>query len=157
MIGLQSGFQSGQLFNPFFNASSSAMDQFYSLMAIALFLVINGHHWLLWAVVKTFDIAPAGTSSLAPITLDRLMAIFNDTFKAGVSLALPVVGTLILTDVGLGLIARAVPQIQVFFVGLPLKVGLGFIVLALSFPVALPVMESLFKQMIVNVLGIVAP
>jgi flagellar biosynthetic protein FliR len=157
MIGVQSGFQSGQLFNPFFNASSSALDQYYSLIAIALFLSIDGHHWLIWALVRTFEIAPVGTFVLSASTFERFMVLINETFKVGVSLALPVVGTLLLTDIGLGLIARAVPQIQVFFVGLPLKVGLGFITLALSMSITLPVIESVFKQMIVNVLGIVAP
>jgi flagellar biosynthetic protein FliR len=152
MMGIQSGFRAASLFNPFTNVSSSALDQFYTLVAIALFLTINGHHLLITAIVRTFDLVPIGTFIFNDVTAERLITMMNQVFQIGVTLALPVVGTLLLTDVGLGLIARAVPQIQVFFVGLPLKVGLGFLTLALTMPITLPVIKDLFGDTVTNIL-----
>ncbi|MCG3210084.1 MAG: hypothetical protein FOGNACKC_03713 [Anaerolineae bacterium] len=157
MMGLQAGFKAGEIFNPFTNSSSSALDQFYTLVAIALFLAVNGHHMLITAMVRTFELTPPGTFALEQISLDRLLAIFNQSFGTGVLLALPVVGTLLLTDVGLGLVARVVPQIQVFFVGLPLKVGLGFLTLALTMSITLPVIRDLFSNISRNILWISVP
>lgn len=157
MMGLQAGFRAANLFNPFTNVSSSALDQFYTLVAIALFLAVNGHHVLITALVRTFELVPPGTFVFSQMTFARLLAVFGQTFSTGVLLALPVVGTLLLTDVGLGLIARAVPQIQVFFVGLPLKVGLGFLTLALTMTITLPVIRDMFADISRHILAISTP
>lgn len=157
MMGLQVGFRAGELFDPFTNASSSALDQFYTLVAIALYLAVNGHHLLITAMVRTFELVPPGTFTIDQISVERLMSMFTQALTTGVVLSLPVAGTLILADVGLGLIARAVPQIQVFFVGLPLKVGLGFITLALTMSITLPVIRDLFDNISRNIYAISAP
>jgi len=157
MMGLQAGFTAATLFNPFTNASSSALDQFYTLIALTLFLAVNGHHMLIITLARTFQLVPPGTFVFTQLSLDRLLYIFNQTFIIGVNLALPVVGTLLLTDVGLGLLARVVPQIQVFFVGLPLKVGLGFFTLAMTMVITLPVVRDTFSNITRNILAIAAP
>jgi flagellar biosynthetic protein FliR len=157
MKGIQSGFRAASLFNPFTNVSSSALDQFYTLITIALSLAINGHHLLITAIVRTFKLVPVGTFIFDSVTTERLVTMANQVFVVGVTLALPVVGTLLLTDIGLGLIARAVPQIQVFFVGLPLKVGLGFLTLALTMPITLPVIRDLVRDTAVNILHVISP
>jgi flagellar biosynthetic protein FliR len=157
MMGLQAGFRAASLFNPFTNVSSSALDQFYTLVVIALFLALNGHHMLISTLVRTFDLVPPGTFVFGQVSFERLLFMFTQTFMAGVVLSLPVVGTLLLTDVGLGLIARAVPQIQVFFVGLPLKVGLGFLTLALTMAITLPTVKDMFADISQNILAISTP
>ena len=155
MMGVQAGFRSANLFNPFTNVSSSALNQFYTLMAIALFLAIDGHHWLIRALFRSFEVAPVGVSVLHN-TAQSLIILTGEAFTAGVRLSLPIVGTLLLTDLGLGLIARAVPQVQVFFVGLPLKMGLGILTLAYSLAYTLPIVKELFSDMVVNMLAIIS-
>lgn len=154
MMGLQIGFQAANLFDPMSNIPTSALEQFYILLAMTLFLTINGHHWLLTALTHTFVTIPLGTFVLTSLTLERLIALTNDTFITGVRIALPVVGTLLMADIGLGLIARAVPQVQVFFVGLPVKLGLGFLVLAFTLSLTLPLIKDLLSQVVSNILAI---
>ncbi len=154
MMGLQIGFQAGNLFDPLSNAPSTALEQFYTLLALLLFLAINGHHWLIAALARTFEIAPLGTFVMTRLTIERLMVLTNETFIAATRIALPVMGTLLLADLGLGLVARAVPQVQVFFLGLPLKMGLGLIVLALTMIITLPLVKDLLANMVTNVLAI---
>jgi flagellar biosynthetic protein FliR len=152
LMGLQTGFNAASLFSPFTNISSTALEQFYTLLALALFLAINGHHMLIQALVRTFEIAPLGSFVMNAVTIEYLINFSAEIFVIAIRLALPVIGTLLLTDVGLGLIARAVPQIQVFFVGLPLKVGLGFVTLAITLTLTFPVIKTMFSQMIDNIL-----
>jgi flagellar biosynthetic protein FliR len=156
MMGLQAGFRAANLFNPFTNVSSSSLNQFYTLMAIALFLTIDGHHWLISALVRTFKVAPLGTFVFNNTVSNGLITLTNEAFIAGARLALPVVGTLLLTDLGLGLIARAVPQVQVFFVGLPLKMGLGLLTLALTLSLTLPIVKELFSDAVLNMLAVIS-
>jgi flagellar biosynthetic protein FliR len=82
------------------------------------------------------------------------MVLTNETFATAIRIALPIIGTLLLTDLGLGLVARAVPQVQVFFLGMPLKMGLGLLVLALTMIVTLPLFKDLLGNMVTNVLVI---
>lgn len=154
MMGLQIGFQAANLFDPMSNIPSTALEQFYTLLALLLFLAINGHHWLIAALARTFEIAPPGTFELTRLTTERLMALTNETFVAAIRIALPVTAALLLADLGLGLVARAVPQVQVFFLGLPLKMGLGFVVLALTMVITLPLVKDLLANMVTNILAI---
>ncbi|MEW5956482.1 MAG: flagellar biosynthetic protein FliR [Chloroflexota bacterium] len=156
MIGLQTGFRAANLLDPFVNVPSSALEQFYTLLAMALFLSINGHHWLIRALVRTFQVTPVGTFALNNVTIEYLIALTSEVFISAVRIALPVVGTVMLTDIGLGLVARAVPQIQVFFVGLPLKVGLGFFTLAITLALTFPFIKTLFSDIMVDILTIIS-
>jgi flagellar biosynthesis protein FliR len=79
------------------------------------------------------------------ITVDSLMQITTTLIVAGVQLALPVMGALLLTDIALGLLARVAPQIQVFFLGLPLKIGLSLAGMALLFTVIIPSLADIFR------------
>lgn len=154
MIGLQIGFQTANLFDPMSNVPTSALEQLYILLVMTLFLTINGHHWLIMALSHTFVTIPLGNFVLSNLTVERLISLTNNTFVIGVRLALPVVGTLLLADLGLGLVARAVPQVQVFFLGLPLKLGVGFIVLAFTLSLMLPLVKDLLSQVVSNISAI---
>lgn len=157
MMGLQIGFGAANIFNPFLNVQTSALEQFYTLMAVALFLTIDGHHWLIRALARTFEVAPLGTFVLNNVTIEQLITVTGQTFVVTARISLPVVGTLLLTDFGLGLIARTVPQLQVFFIGLPLKIGLGLLILALTMALTLPVIKELLLDMVANILMISSP
>ena len=124
-------------------------------MVIALFLSINGHHLLLQALTQTFKLVPLGTFALTEATIGQLVHLTGTIFVNAIRIALPVIGTLLLTDFSLGLIARAVPQVQVFFLGLPLKLGLSLMTLALTLSITLPVVRDLLANIPVDLLSLV--
>jgi flagellar biosynthetic protein FliR len=74
------------------------------------------------------------------------MRLTSDMIVTGLQVSLPVVGALLLTDLTLGLLARVAPQIQVFFLGMPLKIGIGLGALALSLGTVMPVLARLFHN-----------
>lgn len=151
MMGMQVGFRAASLFNPVFNMSSAALDQFYAFLVAALFLAVNGHHMLILALGHTFQTIPLGSFIFDALTTERLVSMTSQAFVAAVQIALPVVGVLLLTDIGLGLVARAVPQVQVFFLSLPLKIGLGILALALTLSVTLPMIRDYFDDIVNNI------
>ncbi len=157
VMGIQIGFRAASLFNPLINVSSAALDQFYSFLAAALFLSMNGHHWLILALQQTFQRVPPGTFVFTSLTAQQLVDFSGEAFVAAMRIALPVVGALLLTDVGLGLVARAVPQVQVFFLSLPLKIGLGLLALAFTLTITLPIIKTLFVQSIADALLLANP
>jgi flagellar biosynthesis protein FliR len=146
MMGIGSGFGSGRMFNPTLGDSGSAVDQLFIMVGMLIFVVLNGHHAVIQAVQKSFELFPVNKE--IPFTSpEHLITLTSQLISTGIQMALPVMCAIFLADLTLGLLARVAPQVQVYFLGLPLKIGLGMIVIALSFSVALPTMQNMFHQM----------
>jgi len=146
MITQSSGFGSGRVLNPLLEQSGSALDQFFVYIAILIFMTINGHHTVIMAIQRTFAVLPIN-QPLPDFTANRMLMLVGQMIATGIQIALPVVAALLLADITLGLLARVSPQIQVFFLGLPLKIGLALIAVGLVFVVAMPVFEDLFNNL----------
>lgn len=150
-MGIGSGFESGRIFNPSMGEGGSAFDQIFVMTATMIFLMIDGHHLVLIALQKTFEILPLN-GPLPFESLDRVILTTSTFIVAGIQLALPVMTALLLADLTLGLLARVAPQVQVYFLGLPVKVGVSLLALGLTFTVISPMLASMFKSMAENML-----
>jgi flagellar biosynthesis protein FliR len=155
VMGIGTGFASAQIMNPTTGDTGSTVDQIVVMAAMLLFLIIDGHHLFLLAVQRTFVAAPLLTP-LPALSAEPLMRLTSQMITAGVQLALPVVGALLLTDVALGLLARVAPQVNPFFLGMPLKVGVGLIAIMLTMEILFPLMADLFRRIGSNMLRLMA-
>ncbi|HEX2979346.1 MAG TPA: flagellar biosynthetic protein FliR [Anaerolineaceae bacterium] len=144
MMSTASGFSASRVLNPAMGESGSAFDQLFIMTAMLLFLVLNGHHIFLSALQQTFVVAPVNTP-FPTLDAEYLARLTAQLIVSGIQLSLPVVGALLLTDITLALLARVAPQVQVFFLGLPLKVGVGVIALGLTFSLTFPMVGDLFR------------
>jgi flagellar biosynthesis protein FliR len=150
-MGMGSGFESSRIFNPALGEGGSAFDQIFVMTATMVFLVINGHHLVLIALQKSFEVLPL----ISPLPFNNLEAVMVTTstmIATGIHLALPVMTALILADLTLGLLARVAPQVQVYFLGLPVKVAVALLALGLTFATISPFITSLFKTLPENML-----
>lgn len=145
MMATATGFGAGRTLNPTLGDTSTAMDQLFVMTAMLLFLVIDGHHSFLAALQRTFVVLPIN-SSLPAFNANQLLSMTAQMIASGIQLSLPVVGALLLADIILGLLARVAPQVQVFFLGLPLKVGLGLFAMAMTLAVIFPAMRALLRD-----------
>lgn len=153
-MGLGSGFESSRIFNPAMGEAGSAFDQIFIMTAAMVFLVIDGHHLVLIAIQRTFDVIPV-SGSLPLDNLDTVVSATSAFIAAGIHLALPVMTAVILTDLALGLLARVAPQVQVYFLGLPVKVVVALLAMSMTFAVAIPSLSFLFERMAENMLGFI--
>lgn len=134
LLDLHIGLRAAQLFDPASGVSSGLLSTTCHLLALVLFLAMNGHHWLLRGLAASFGIVPVGTATL-PLALAGLVDHLGATvFAMALRIAAPMMAALLLADLAFGLVARAVPQINVFLVGIPAKLALGLMVAALSVP-----------------------
>jgi flagellar biosynthesis protein FliR len=143
-MGLESGFGSGRIFNPSLGDSGSDFNQLFVMVALMVFILIDGHHLFIIAVQRTFEAIPAN----GPLPLDSMNALTTmaaQLIVAGIRMALPVMTALIITDLSLGLLARIAPQVQIFFLGMPLKVGVSLVGLAMLFMVIMPTLGDLYR------------
>ena len=129
LMDMQTGLSSGQAINPINGVSSTLLAQFKFLLSVVVFLSVDGHHLLLEAMVRSYGVTPnfEAIQTTLPILL-------STTFALGLQIALPVLGVGMLVDAALGLINRAVPQMQALQVGMPAKVALGLTTVAISLP-----------------------
>ena len=150
-MGMGSGFESGRIFNPALGEAGSAFDQIFVMTAAMVFLIMDGHHLVLIALQNTFTAVPLN-GDLPVNGLEAVLKMTSVFVASGVHMALPVMAALFLTDLTLGLLARIAPQVQVYFLGLPVKVVVAMIAMGMTFAVVFPYLGSLFKTMTENML-----
>ena len=134
LIDSSIGFSMANIIDPVNNAQASVLGSFYSLVATLTFLGVNGHHWLLAGFARSFDTIALGAVPDIEKMTTNLFAIFTQLFAMAFQIAAPVLITLLLVDVVLGIVSRVVPQMNVFFVGIPLKIGVGLLAVIISLP-----------------------
>jgi len=151
LIDIQMGFGMVQTIDPMSNAASTAMGQLQVLIFTMVFLLSNTHYLLLIAMKKSFEIIPL--LSVAPPKGEValiLTSLCSGVLVSGLKLAAPVFVTLVLTTLALGLVARTVPQMNVFFVGMPLKIGVGIATMVIVLPILGRLFLELTDQLMIN-------
>ncbi|WP_172899696.1 flagellar biosynthetic protein FliR, partial [Effusibacillus lacus] len=123
------------------------MGSFKNLLAILLFLGMDGHFALLSSVIQSFDFVKPGQLALSDSMLEFMFKAFSAMFLLAVKISMPVVAALLVTDIGFAIIARTVPQMNIFIVGLPVKIFLGLFMLILVMPVFVYFLQDLFHLM----------
>jgi len=147
VAGFQMGFGIARVFDPQLQTQVPLVSQFQYLLALMIFLLINGHHVLLQGLSKSFDLIPLlGVRFSGPLGTE-LIKMTGQLFEVAVKISAPVIVTLLLTDIGLGILARTLPQMNVFIVGFPVKIGMGLIALFLSLPFFAYVLGKLFGDL----------
>lgn len=145
-LGIQMGFGIVNVIDPNTEQQVSIVAQLQYLFAILIFLTFNGHHFLLSGLRETFVVVPVGGIHPQGGLITMFVKMMGDLFVAGIKIAAPVMAAILLSEVALGIVARTVPQMNVFIVGFPLKIGLGLLALALSWPMFVYILELLWKN-----------
>ena len=145
-ISFQMGFAMVQIIDPQSQERVPIIGQFYFIMAILLFLLINGHYLILNALVESFRIVPIGTGILSGELTALLIKLTGNVFVLALKISSPILVTLFLTDVMMGIIARTVPQMNIFFVSLPLKIGMGMILVVSTLSLFPLLIEKLVRE-----------
>lgn len=148
LIDFQMGFAIANVIDPQTGAQSPLMGQYLYTIALLFLLTVNGHHLLLDGIFYSYNFVPIdqvmipfGNENIA----EFIILSFNKMFIIAFQMSLPVVGSLFLVDVALGIVARTVPQLNIFVVGLPVKIGVSFLVLIAVLGVLMMVISDLFS------------
>jgi flagellar biosynthetic protein FliR len=147
MLDLQIGLRAGQLFDPTSGAQSGILSTGYYMLALIFFVTLDGHHWLLRGVAGSFGIVPVGGMTLGADLATLASNVGTTVLVLGLRVAGPVMAALLLADLALGLVARAVPQINVFLVGIPAKIAVAFAIAAVGTPMLLMNLERITELM----------
>ncbi len=145
IMGLQMGLSFATLFDPINGAQTPVISQFLVLTSALLLFAFNGHHVVIGALAQSFIDVPVG-AGLGAAGFMGIVQWGGALFMAGLHIALPVTAALLATNLTIGMMTRAAPQLNIFAVGFPLTLGVGFLVLYFTV-VYLPVsLEQLWGQ-----------
>lgn len=115
---------------------------FYNMIAILVFLMINGHHWFIKATVQSFVTIPFGGFNGTTVTFTKVLSFLKAFFVMGITLSAPSLVVLLLTVVVLGLMTKVAQEINVFAVAYQIKILIGFFVLIVSLPFVIAIIKS---------------
>lgn len=147
LIDIQIGFGIVSILDPQSGTQMPLIGTFKYLLAILLFLGMNGHHVIIAALGESFQRIPIGSLIPENTLMLHILNMFTAAFTFAFKVALPVIATLFLVDVAFGVINRTVPQMNVFMVGMPAKIIVGIFLLVLALPVYLIVIQIGFTGM----------
>ncbi len=144
LIGFQMGFAIVNVVDPVSSTQVSIISEFQYLLAMLIFFAVNGHHIFLYAIAESYKIIPPLDFHFSASLMEYLIDYSRDLFVVAIKTGAPIIGLLLLTSVSLGLIARTVPQMNIFIVGFPLKIALGLIAIGISLPLFVKTVSMIF-------------
>ena len=147
LIDMKVGFGIVNVVDPLSNIQVPITSTFYFIFCMLIFLICNGHHILIRALFYSYDFVPLGKVLFGEQVVNDVIRVFGNIFIISFKISGPVVATILISDVALGIISKTVPQLNVFMVGMPLKIFLGLSVMVLTMPMFISLLEYLIKGM----------
>jgi flagellar biosynthetic protein FliR len=146
LCGMTMGLGFATFFDPQSSGRTSAISQFLSLLTLMVYLAANLHLVVLSTLVDSFTSMPISAMPMGGDLFRQLVGWGGRIFSAGIQLALPVVAGLLIVNIALGILTRAAPQLNLFGVGFPITLSVGFLMLALAVPYLAVPLDRLFAE-----------
>lgn len=147
VMDMQAGFAVVNVMDPTSGQQIPLIGSFLYNLSIIVFLATNGHHMIIAALAESFRLIPLLTMKLS-LTLPMLLSDFTaGVFVTGMKIAMPVTFAILLVNVALGILARTMPQLNIFVVGIPLQIIVGIGILMMMLPFYVMFLDGMFNDM----------
>ncbi|WP_126444195.1 flagellar biosynthetic protein FliR [Sulfuricystis multivorans] len=146
LIGMQMSLSFAMFYDPQNAGQTPVVAEFLGLIAMLIFLALDGHLLTLAALAESFRLLPVSITPFAAEGIMSLLAWSAVMFSFGILLALPLITALLIANLAMGVLARVAPQLNIFAVGFPVTLTAGFVVLMFSIPYFGTALERLFDQ-----------
>jgi flagellar biosynthesis protein FliR len=149
LVDTEMGFGMVDLIDPFSDDTVTAMGQLWIIVFTIILLTTNGHYFFLLAIQKSFEQIPLlGVNFHAGAIASQFVDMTGAVFVLAIRLSAPVYVALIMTEMALGVVARTVPQINIYFVGLPMKIMIGIAATMVVFPMLAGLFRKIFEGLL---------
>ena len=151
IMDMQVGFAMANIMDPSSGQQAPLIGSFLSYLSIIYFLIVNGHHIILTALVESFRSVPLNSMVWNPALGEFAINLTNGIFLTGMKIAIPVTFAILITNVGMGILARTMPQMNIFVVGIPLQLTIGTFMLSMLLPFFILFLDVMFGDMYKNI------
>lgn len=145
VIALTMGLGFASLNDPASGVVVPTVSQIYSIFVTLVFFAINGHLVMIEVIAESFHSLPVAATGVSVASLWTLIQWAGYMFSGAVLMALPVVASMLVVNLGFGVMTRASPQLNIFAIGFPVIMTMGFIVIMISMPSITPQFENLLQ------------
>jgi len=155
VIGFQMGFAMINVVDPQSGANVSIMDQLGYWVCVVVFLILNGHHIIVSALINSFELVPVGEFMMQKVLLVKILDLAGALFLVAIKIGAPVIAALFFVSVGFGLVAKFAPQMNVMIVAFPLKIVVGLFLFGLTLNIIVVVTREYvggFKKLLMYLL-----
>ncbi|MGE3758786.1 MAG: flagellar biosynthetic protein FliR [Pseudobdellovibrionaceae bacterium] len=128
------GLSQAQIFNPGLGSMGNVIEQYQSTLAAIVFLSINGHHYFLMGMTESFVLAPISAQGISFAHFQSVANLGQEIIFMGLKMSAPLMIAIFLTNVAMGIVGRAVPQINVLITSIPVTISIGLLVMFLTIP-----------------------
>lgn len=146
IVDFEMGFQAASLFDKDAGAPT-LVGEFYFLTGMMIFLILNGHHYVIESFYMSIKAVPLTTFVISESTVTSLIKLVSTVLLLGMKIASPILIALFCTNLALALLARIAPQTNIFMLSFQLKISVGLIMLFLSVPLMVMVLKFAMSQM----------
>jgi flagellar biosynthetic protein FliR len=146
LTGMQMGLGFASFYDPVNASFTPIVAQFLGILASLAFLSANGHLYILVALSDSFRDFPIGATVPSAHAFRTMAEWGGSLFSHALQFSLPLIGALLITNIALGILARSAPQLNIFAVGFPITIGVGFVTLWLTLPYLAPVMDYFTRE-----------
>lgn len=146
LAGFQAGFAIAAVIDPQQGVRNNMIAVLYGSLALFVFFAVEGHHAVLVALVESYEALPMGPGTLDPSLIGSVAGALGLIFRVAMQMAAPVVFALLIVELGLGLIARAAPAMNLMVLGFPIRVLAGLVALSLAVGVVPPLLRILIPR-----------
>ena len=148
------GINSAQLFNPALGTNSNVFEQFQLTLATLFFLIINGHHFFIQGLAHSFELLPVSSVGFNYKAFAGFSTIAQKTMLMGLKMCAPILIAVLLTNISMGIVGRAVPQINVLVTSFPVTIMVSVAVMFICIPFMIYEMSGLMDVMATEFLHI---
>jgi flagellar biosynthetic protein FliR len=134
MLDTAMGFSYGSLIDPITGNQSQMLSQLYAMVGILVFIAIDGDHWMIEGLARSYQLVPIDKFPSVGAIVGGADKAFVSIFASALELAAPVLIAVLITDTAMGIVARIMPQLNVFAVGFPAKIAVGLLIMGVSLP-----------------------
>lgn len=146
IIAMQMGLGFAQLVDPQNGVSVPAVSQFYMMMATLLYLAMNGHLFVVSALIESFNVIPANSFDFKSFSYTDILQLGSVMFSYGLKIALPAIVALLVTNVAFGVMTKAAPQFNLFTIGFSISMVLGIGLIWITLAFVLPLFQDLTEN-----------
>jgi len=132
-------------FDPLSKDTATLLSRFMFLLCILVFLIMDGHHMLIAGLCESYRLVPPGGSTFNAVQVYVGIKAFAQMWTIALQMALPIIAVVVITDISLGFIGRTAPQMNIFMLGFPLKIAVGFLTLCIVTPFLGVIFRTLLK------------
>jgi len=149
IVDMRMGFRIANVVDPFSGVDSPVIGQLKNIFVTLIFLALNGHLLLIKHLYQSFEIIPPGRVNFSSELWQYFFGRSADMFLLAVKIALPIAGAIFFIDIILAFLARSVPQMNLFIIGLPIKIMAGLILIF----VLMPVLNHYYAEILMDVIN----